>query len=139
MANKQANPQNTVLVVDDDSDALAELTEALLESDLRVYAAADGSRALDLAKRHRPAFVVMDYCLPGMNGADSIAAMRRFIPETTFIMISGSEAVHRAATTENTETVAVLKKPVSIGGITRFIKTKSESDPGKGSQVIARR
>ena len=58
----------TVLVVDD-HDLNRELVRSLLERrGYRVLLAADGDRALESARRDRPALVLMDLAMPGRDG-----------------------------------------------------------------------
>ena len=64
----------------------------------------------------------MDFNRPGMNGTDAVNVMQTFLPKATFIMISGLDDVCRVATTDNTGTVAILQKPISIHNIARYIR-----------------
>lgn len=120
------NPKcsNTVLVVEDDADALDEMSEALWSHGLSVLPVPDGETALKVAKKFQPSFVLMDYNLPGINGLKTVSAIRKLLPGVTFIMISGHDDFYRRATTKNAGVLAVLKKPVSMNGIARFIRNK---------------
>ncbi|MHB1845176.1 MAG: response regulator [Deltaproteobacteria bacterium] len=68
----------TVLVVDDDQDIL-EATELLLQSEgYRVLTARDGREALErLAQGPRPAVILLDLMMPGMNGFEFYERLRR--------------------------------------------------------------
>ena len=112
----------SVLIVDDDPEALEEMTEAFEDYGLAVLPASDAAEALRLAEENRPRFIVMDFNLPEMNGLDAVTTMRGFLPNSTFIMISGCDDFCRVATTENTSTFAVLQKPVSIHSIARYVR-----------------
>ena len=74
----------TLLVVDDDSDARAFL-RAVLESDgLQVREAATGAEALAVLSRERVQLVLLDVCMPAMDGFAVAEAIKRrpgsFIP-----------------------------------------------------------
>ena len=59
-----------VLVVDDD-DLVRRVVRAVLEvDDLEVVEATDGASALDLALSSRPAVVVLDVMMPGLDGVE---------------------------------------------------------------------
>ena len=75
--NMPAAAAQTVLIVDDDPNAVA-LTRLYLERDgYRVLAAGDGARGLALARQERPHLVVLDVMLPRLNGLDVCRALRR--------------------------------------------------------------
>jgi len=119
---EDAEMTKSVLVVDDDPAALAEMAEALEDEDITVLLASNAVESLGMAREHRPGFVLMDFNMPGMNGIDAVDMMKAFLPEATFIMISGLDDFCRVATTENTHTFAILQKPVSIHNIARYIR-----------------
>jgi two-component system response regulator MtrA len=67
----------SVLVVEDDP-SVAEATGLLLErAGLRVVAAPDGRRALDLFQRHRFDAIVLDLMLPVVDGYDVCRSIRQ--------------------------------------------------------------
>ncbi len=119
---EDADMTKAVLVVDDDPEALDEMAEALGDENIPFFLASNAVEALGLARENRPQFVLMDFNMPGMNGIDAVEAMKTFLPEATFIMISGVDDFCRVATTENTGTFAVLQKPVSIHNIAKYIR-----------------
>jgi signal transduction histidine kinase len=59
----------SILVVDDEDDMRRYLVE-LLSPDYRVLQAADGSRGLDMAQRHRPDLMLLDLMLPEIDGLE---------------------------------------------------------------------
>jgi DNA-binding response OmpR family regulator len=70
-------PERPILVVDDDAK-IVRLVRTYLERDgFAVVTAADGPAALDAIERHRPALVVLDLMLPGLDGRAVIRAVRR--------------------------------------------------------------
>ncbi len=127
MASNRELRSKSVLVVDDDLDTLEEMAEALRDRGLTVHQAGNAREALSQAEKNRPAFVLMDFNLPGVNGLKTVSVMRKFLPGATYIMISGHDDFCRLATTKNTKTFAVLKKPVSMNSIARFIRNKLDS------------
>jgi YesN/AraC family two-component response regulator len=70
-----------------------------------------------------------------MNGLDAVTSMRKFLPDTTFIMISGCQEFCRVATVKNTKTFAVLQKPISMDGIARFITTTIATSKDKPADI----
>ena len=129
MKNSESRRAGVVLVVDDDKNALDELADALGDMELAVLTALNGEDAVELARKTLPDYVLMDYSLPGIDGLAAVTAMRSFLPGTIFIMMSGWDDFCHVATTGNTLTFAILKKPLAIEGIARFIRNKSQYNP----------
>ena len=79
-----------VLLVDD--HALVRLGfRRLLEDDPAIQVigeASDGHEAVELARKLRPDVVVMDYAIPGYNGALATQMIKRELPETRVLMLS---------------------------------------------------
>ncbi|OHD25629.1 MAG: hypothetical protein A2Y38_21850 [Spirochaetes bacterium GWB1_59_5] len=65
-----------VLLVEDNADNLLTL-RALLSGLYRLAEAADGAAGIDLARRLRPDLILMDSTMPGLSGAETLAALRQ--------------------------------------------------------------
>ena len=60
-----------------------------LEPDMSVCAeASTGEQALALFRRHRPDVTLMDLRLPGMNGSETVQAIRAEFPDARIVMLS---------------------------------------------------
>jgi two-component system response regulator CpxR len=69
--------QNTLLVVDDDTDMREALRDVLLEEGYRVVLAANGKIALGLLPTlQRPCGMILDITMPVMSGTELYRAMR---------------------------------------------------------------
>ena len=118
--------QNSVLIVDDDIEALDEMCESLQGYGLTVYIASNVGLALKLAKEQRPAFIIMDYLLHGYTGTEAVSEIHKFLPETQVIMISALADLANIVTAIDFGVIAVMKKPLSMDSIGRFIVSKLE-------------
>lgn len=67
----------TVLIVEDDRDILELLTYTIRGAGFDVVSAEDGLEALVKARQHRPAIVILDLMLPGMDGLDVCRELKR--------------------------------------------------------------
>jgi DNA-binding response OmpR family regulator len=68
---------STLILVAEDDENQAELVRRYLEQDHhRVVVARDGREALDVAHTRKPALVVLDLMLPGIDGLDVCRALR---------------------------------------------------------------
>ena len=75
-----------VLVVDDEPDALELIEYNLNGAGYQVFTAANGTKALEMARRHQPDVIVLDLMLPEVDGIEVCKTLRRN-PETTEIPI----------------------------------------------------
>ncbi|NLF64374.1 MAG: response regulator transcription factor [Chloroflexi bacterium] len=66
-----------ILVVDDEPKIVKLARDYLQRQGYQVATAADGPTALAIARRDKPALVVLDLNLPGMDGLDVCRALRR--------------------------------------------------------------
>jgi DNA-binding NarL/FixJ family response regulator len=56
-----------------------------------VAQASNGVEAIELYRHHRPDVTLMDLRLPGMNGTDTVIAIRGEFPQARIIMLSSSD------------------------------------------------
>ena len=75
-----------ILVVDDSLDAAESMAKLLLLAGHEVLVAHDGHKALDLAVREKPAIVLLDIGLPGMDGYEVCRRLRELCPPGTRII-----------------------------------------------------
>lgn len=106
-------PQATVLMVDDDPDLRGVLVNSLDALGYRVIEAADGATGLSALDRQRPDVMVVDFAMPGMNGAEVAKAARERWPDLPVVLTSGyadSDAINRAVGNG----ARILRKPFRI-------------------------
>ena len=75
-----------ILVVDDDPIAVVGIERILSHSGFEVSVALRGVDALTIAREQRPALVIMDIMMPGMDGIE-VARRMREIPHLTSLPI----------------------------------------------------
>ncbi len=66
-----------ILVVDDEANIVRLVQAYLQQEGYEVYTATDGVAALKAARTYRPDLVVLDIMLPGMDGLEVLAQLRR--------------------------------------------------------------
>lgn len=82
----EQSPAPRILLVDDDSQLRARLTEALTKSGYEVSELADGEAALEAVKRIRPDCVILDILMPRLDGYWVCRALKAD-PETAAIPV----------------------------------------------------
>lgn len=76
-----------VLIIEDDADAAGVLEAYLKRENYAVTIAGDGPGGLEAARRWQPDLILLDIMLPGMNGTEVLAALRRR-DDTPVIMVT---------------------------------------------------
>src|SRR5512134_3055159 len=66
-----------ILVVDDEPSIANLVVSYLRKEGYEVFSAADGLAGLNAARTHMPDLVVLDIMLPGMDGLEVLAQLRR--------------------------------------------------------------
>ncbi|HEU5086026.1 MAG TPA: response regulator transcription factor, partial [Roseiflexaceae bacterium] len=85
----------TVLLIED-AEALAQIIARELESaGYRVLCAGDGLNGLALHERERPALVILDWMLPGMDGLDVLRRIRQVAPTPVLMLTARGEETDR--------------------------------------------
>lgn len=94
-------------------------------------AAYDGKTALEQIEILCPDVVLTDIRMPGMNGLDLIAAVKRRLPSTLFVVISGYNEFEYARSALRLGVVDYIDKPVTV--------EKIEEVYGKINQIFQAR
>jgi signal transduction histidine kinase len=78
-----------ILVVDDDHDVRAIMVSFLSDIGYLVHEADHGAAALALQERVKPQLMIIDFAMPGTNGADIVKAARAIQPSLSILFVSG--------------------------------------------------
>jgi DNA-binding response OmpR family regulator len=84
-----------ILVVDDEPSAVELLAEFLATRGHTALIAGDGEAALRVLKEERPHIILLDYCMPEMDGLAVLRRVREIDREVGVIMVT---AIHDAET-----------------------------------------
>ena len=109
------------LVVDDDEPSRALLADLLGDEGYEVLTAPDGAAALTLLSQQRPAVILLDLVMPGMDGFAFARAYRRLPgPHAPIIIVTASDAA--AAHAAEVAPAAVLRKPFDVDTLTAAVR-----------------
>ena len=78
-----------VLVVDDEPGMRQVVLNVLKTEGHELFSAEDGKQAIELAKNESPVLVMLDMRLPDMDGLEILAEIKKMLPNTQVIMLSG--------------------------------------------------
>src|SRR2546426_12407031 len=83
-----ANGQFRVLVADDNEVAQRLCKRVLEKAGFPVLIAADGLQAVDIALSQRPAMILMDVAMPGIDGLEAMRRIKAEIPTMPIVIAS---------------------------------------------------
>jgi len=125
-----------ILVVEDDADSRMLVRDVLAFNGYRVLEADRAEVALVLARRDRPALVLMDIRLPGMDGFAALAALRSdpSLCAIPVIALTASSMNHDRARIERAGFDGYHGKPIDIAGLSAVIRATLTRGDGAGRQ-----
>ena len=104
-----------IIVIDDEPRYCRLIAQVLANAGHEVRQASDGAEGLAMCRERRPALVITDIVMPGMEGIETILELSRDTPRIAVLAISGAGPAPvylRAATTLGA--TASLTKPFTI-------------------------
>ncbi|TMB78600.1 MAG: response regulator [Chloroflexi bacterium] len=121
-ANADESSAFRVLVADDNEVAQRLCKRVLEKAGYPVLIAADGLQAVDIALRERPAMILMDVAMPGIDGLEAMRRIKVEIPGMPIVIASAhSMASDRerflAAGADN-----VLSKPFRLADLISIVE-----------------
>jgi CheY-like chemotaxis protein len=115
-----AGSGRSVLVVDDDDAVRAVIVDALLAAGFQVHEASNGEAGLSLLDSTAPVAAVIDFLMPGMNGAEVARLAQQRRPGLPIVFVSGySDTV----ALNGIMGAVVLRKPFDIGALDRALSS----------------
>ncbi|MBT5572447.1 MAG: response regulator [Alphaproteobacteria bacterium] len=124
-ANSQSNAtgqQPLVMIVDDDREQANQIATFLSRFGIAVAQEDNGFAAVNTMRRDKPAVVIMDVRMPGLDGikAAQLAANLDYKPK--IILMSGYADQVKRATEEGLDVFAVVDKPLPLRVLVRFVQ-----------------
>jgi DNA-binding NtrC family response regulator len=126
-----------VLLVDDESAFVDALSRRLTKRELNVAAAFSGLEALDkLNREHDIDVVVLDVKMPGMDGIETLKAIKSAYPLVEVIMLTGHATVESAIEGMKLGAMDYLMKPCDMDVLMAKVK-EARSKKRKQEDKIA--
>jgi signal transduction histidine kinase len=101
-----------ILLVDDEEGLRKVLGLSLMDRGYAIHSAGDGYQALALFDKVRPAIVLTDIKMPGMDGIDLLQAIKQRDPDAEIIMITGHGDIELAIKSLKFDATDFITKPI---------------------------
>jgi DNA-binding NtrC family response regulator len=121
----------TIMVIEDDPNSRSALAELLRIWGYQPEIASDGFEALHKLTATSPTIVISDLQMPGLSGVELIEAVRRTAPQASCIVVTGGDAVEKAALVKGMGVVDCLEKPLDPQRLRRDLQKCQESQRGE--------
>ncbi len=104
---------NSILIVDDEPNYLVILSEVLCDEGFEIFTAPSGAEGLTLVREVDLDMVITDMQMPGMNGLEFLAAIKKINSGLPVVMITAFAQVDKAVAAMQAGAFNYLAKPFS--------------------------
>jgi two-component system nitrogen regulation response regulator NtrX len=111
-----------LLVVDDGEDILSMLSGSLEDEGYEVWTARDGAEAMQLVRTKHPDVIFLDIWLPGMDGIQTLKAIKEFDADIEVVIMTGHGTVGTAVQAIKLGAADFLEKPLSLDLVLETIR-----------------
>jgi CheY-like chemotaxis protein len=103
-----------ILLVDDDKDTCASMSDVFLDLGYTVDMAYDGPGALKLSGRHEYRLALLDYNMPGMDGLELCRRLKTSQPSVVVALITAFSSIATTGAAAEAGVRCSLLKPVDF-------------------------
>lgn len=124
-AKRVARGPSSLLVADDEPAILDFLEKALTRHGFAVHKASRGEQALELVRELRPALVMLDILMPGIDGVDVCKTMRADVEmaDIPVIFLSALDPKRLHEVADEAGATDYLSKPVALTALINLVGT----------------
>jgi CheY-like chemotaxis protein len=112
----------SILIVEDEHDIRAVLTEILEDEGYTVASVSNGLEALTFLQKHRPQLILLDLGMPVMTGWEFREQQRRDPTLADIPVILMSATPHLSQTAASLQAANCLDKPIEINALLGMVE-----------------
>jgi len=109
--------KDAILVVDDEESICQSLKAILSDEGYQVLVAGSGEEAVKIVEEEMPQLVLLDIWLPGMDGLETLKAIKKINPKVLVIIMSGHGTIETAVRATKLGAFDFIEKPLSLDKI----------------------
>ena len=111
-----------VLVVDDEASIRRSLEGVFKDEGFSVVLAEDGESAIRILMNTRPALILLDIWMPGMDGLETLRKIKEIHQDIPVVMISGHATISTAVAATRLGAMDFLEKPLDLSGTIQLVR-----------------
>ena len=116
------NPDKiNLMIVDDEEDFLNAIRRSLEIRDFHVITANRGEKALEIAKSNPVDIAIVDLKMPGMNGLETLEALKKAHPWMEIVILTGHGTIDSAVEATQSGAYSYLQKPCELDTLMKML------------------
>ncbi len=115
-----------ILIVDDEANARAALSEILRDEGYATETAADGFKALGKLEEFSPDVILTDLKMPGLDGIAFMEKAKSALPGAVFVVMTAFGTIHSAVTAVKKGAENYLTKPLEYEALSAVVERAME-------------
>ena len=117
-----AAEEGAILVVDDEPQIRDVLAQSLTRLGYRVRAASNGPEALASVEQEKPALIILDMYMPGMNGNEVLKQLRKMMYKNAVILLTASQDQQVLKEAWELGVLDVMGKPLDLERLALIVR-----------------
>ena len=102
-------------MIDDEGDMLDFFKLAFKHfQHIDFFTSEKAAEGIEIARREKPNVISLDLRMPGMNGEEALIELKKFLPETKFIVMTGWEDGETQRRIESMGVAGYYPKPIDL-------------------------
>ncbi len=134
-----------LLIVDDEKDFLNSITKSLEVRNFNVIAVTRGEKAIEAAKKTALDIALVDLKMPGMNGEDTLKALKKEHKWMEIVILTGHGTIDSAVECTKGGAYSFLQKPCELDELLdtlrsaykKMLMNRKDMDEEKIDEMIA--
>lgn len=111
-----------LLIVDDEEQFIDSIGRSLELRDFNVIAVDRGEKAIEAARNHPIDIALVDLKMPGINGEETLKALKKEHPWMEVVILTGHGTIDSAAECTRSGAYSYLQKPCDLDRILEALK-----------------
>ena len=128
-----------LLVVDDEEEFLVSITKSLSVRNFKVTAVNRGEKAIEAVKAHAVDIALVDLKMPGINGEETLAALKAEQEGLEVVILTGHGTIDSAIECTRIGAFAFLQKPCELNELLNTLHKAYEKKQKNIEEINERR